>query len=230
MGRHQVSAVRTEAEDVDVAIAPGLVAADFPVVGDATDEDRPRPEPQRYRFIPGSKQNQIVLGWRVDHPAGPASGRGVTRRSPDRRSCSNLAGGRSSARPISTARARAARALESLSPLPAETDGPRVVEIQVESIECAKIGFPFGVRLVPQGFVCPRFLDVELPGRDGEPIATIVNRAAATPGHGLRRHQRQAVHAASPPCQDWPTLQEPPEVLAQCSGGRSQLARHLLDT
>ena len=47
MGGRQVAAAGAEAEDVDLAIAPGLEACDFNVVGDAADLDRSIPESQR---------------------------------------------------------------------------------------------------------------------------------------------------------------------------------------
>ena len=46
MRGRQVAAVGAEAEDEDLAIAPGLEPGDLPVVGDAADLDRPIPEPE----------------------------------------------------------------------------------------------------------------------------------------------------------------------------------------
>ena len=65
MRGRQVAAVGAEAEDEDVAIAPGLEAGDLLVVGDAADLDRPIPEPERiagHGGVEGGQQDSRRAG------------------------------------------------------------------------------------------------------------------------------------------------------------------------
>ena len=77
MRGRQVAAVGAEAEDGDLAIAPGLEAVDLRIVGDAVDLDRPVPEPQRIAGHGGIEGDQDHSRRTADDPAGrPQVGEG----------------------------------------------------------------------------------------------------------------------------------------------------------